>query len=419
MKPNIQKIRGDFPILRRIINGRQLIYLDSAATTQKPNSVIEAVSSFYKYYNSNIHRSVHALAGDATEAYENARKRVAEFVNAPDSSCVVFTKNCTEAINLVAYSWARTRLKPDDEIILSVMEHHSNLVPWQEVAKETGARIRFADITSDGNLNFLSFYNLLSPQTKIISLTGLSNVLGSLVDIKKVSESAKLFSALLIVDGAQLVAHTPVDFQSLDADFLAFSGHKVLGPTGVGVLVGKRERLEEMSPFLTGGDMILDVTLDDAEWNEVPWKFEAGTPPIAGAIGLATALDYLESVGMEALLEYERELMDFALRELKEVEGLRIYGSSNERIGALAFNLEDERGRIIHPHDVGTLLDHEGIAIRVGHHCAKPLMRRFEVNSMCRASFYLYNTEEEVSALKDALMKARDFFSGKRAANVV
>jgi len=412
---DVERIRCDFPILRREVRGKRLVYLDSAATSQKPLSVMEAVEDYYQWYNANVHRGIHELSEEATLAYEKARGKVARFVNAPEAACVAFTKNCTEAINLVAYAWARRRFGPDDEIVLSEMEHHSNLVPWQLAAAECGASLRFIPVTDEGELDLSHLDSLITERTKLVSVTGMSNVLGTYNDVSGIAAAAHTVGALVMVDGAQLAPHAPVDLRALGADFLAFSGHKMLGPTGIGVLVARREILEEMEPFLGGGEMISDVRLEGSTWNEVPWKFEAGTPPIAEAIGFGAAVDYLDQVGMDMVREHERELVRRGLDAIGSVEDIVMYGPNDpERRGAtFSFNLRGRDGSLIHPHDVGTLVDAEGIAIRAGHHCAKPLMRRFEVPAMSRASFYLYNTEEEIDLLVEALEKARRFFTGE------
>jgi cysteine desulfurase/selenocysteine lyase len=412
---DVGRIRRDFPALQRRVNGRPLVYLDSAATSQKPAHVIEAVEDYYRRYNANVHRGIHALSQEATEAYENARVKVARFVNAPDPACVVFTKNCTEAVNLVAYAWARQELGPEDEILLTEMEHHSNLVPWQLAARDCGASLRFIPVTDNGELELDQLDSLATRRTKLVSVTGMSNVLGTYTDLARIMAVAHSVGALVLVDGAQLVPHAPVDFEALGVDFLAFSGHKMLGPTGIGVLVARREILEEMDPFLGGGEMISDVRLDGSTWNDVPWKFEAGTPPIGEAIGLGAAVDYLDQVGMDLAREHEQELVRFALESLESVKGLKLYGpaESKRRGATFSFNIHLPNGSLIHPHDVGTLVDAEGVAIRAGHHCAKPLMRRFGVSAMCRASCYLYNSRGDIEALVAAIEKARRFFAGE------
>lgn len=407
------KISRDFPILKRKVNGRKLVYLDSAATSQKPRQVIEKVSEYFERYNANPHRGIHTLAEESTEAYEGARARLARFLNA-SANGVVFTKNCTEAINLVAHSWARRRLAAGDEILCTVMEHHSNIVPWQMVAADTGVKLRYIPVTGQGDLDLSSLDKLITRKTRLVAVSGASNVLGTITRLEPLIESARDSGALVLVDGAQLVPHLPVDFKAMGADFLAVAGHKMLGPTGIGALVAKPELLEEMEPFLGGGGMILDVTLEGSKWIESPWKFEAGTPVAAEAVGLGAAVDYLEKIGMDMIRRHEKKLADYALREFAGIEDFHLYGELGpERRGAtFSFNIGDSRGGIIHPHDVGTCFDTLGLAIRAGHLCAKPLMRRFEVISMCRASCYLYNTESDIDELVDAVHKVKKFFAG-------
>lgn len=407
-------IRRDFPILSRKVNERDLVYLDSAATSQKPRQVIEAMSRFYERHNANPHRGVHLLAGETTAAYEEARDRTAAFVNAPGSNSVVFTGNCTGAINLVAHSWARRNLKPGDEILTTVMEHHSNLVPWQMAARDTGAKVRYIPVSDSGELDLESLSELVNPRTRLLAFSGMSNVLGTINDPAPLVEAASRVGAVTLLDGAQLVPHAPVDFQALGVDFLAFSGHKMLGPTGIGVLVAKPALLDGMEPFMGGGGMILDVTLDGSKWIEPPWRFEAGTPPTAEAVGLAAAIGYLDALGMDKVREREKELVRYALDAFENLDDFRLFGPHDpERRGAVfSFSVGDGRGGIIHPHDVGSYLDHLGIAIRAGHHCCKPLMKRFNSVAMCRASCHVYNTEQEIDSLVDAVRKVRKFFAG-------
>lgn len=404
---DVQRIRKDFPILDRKVHDQPLVYLDNAATTQKPRQVIDAVVNYYSRYNANIHRGLHALAEEATAAYETVREQTARFIHAPAARGIVFTRNATEAINLIANAWGRSNLKPGDRILLSEMEHHSNLVPWQLLAQATGSQLAFVPITDDGRLELSQLDGLLSPRTKVVSVTLMSNVLGTINPVARIAEAAHRRGALMVVDGAQGVPHLPVDVQALGCDVLAFSAHKMLGPTGVGVLWAREELLESMEPFLGGGEMISDVQLTSAKWNEIPWKFEAGTPNIADVIAFGKALEYLERLGMERVREHERELTTYALTHLSEVEGLTLYGPSGVegRGAAVSFNLNG-----LHPHDVGTVLDAEGVAIRAGHHCAKPLMRRLGVAATARASFYIYNTTEEVDRLVDAIRAAQAFF---------
>jgi cysteine desulfurase/selenocysteine lyase len=399
-------IKQDFPIFKRRIYGKPLIYLDNAATTQKPRQVIEAIREFYQNYNANVHRGVYRLSVEATEAFENARAKVARFINAKDSE-IVFTKNATEALNLVAYSWGLCNLKKGDRILLTEMEHHSNIVPWQLVAKHTGAVVDYIPINEDGLLVDEEVDRLLNLEPKIVSITQASNVLGTINDVKEIVEKAHKVGAIAVVDAAQSVPHMRVDVKELGCDFLAFSGHKALGPLGVGVLYGKRDLLKDMNPFLGGGDMISRVWLSGAEWNELPWKFEAGTSSVADVIGLGVAVDYLNSIGMSRVRAHEVRLTEYALKRLSEISDIRIYGPRDldKRSGVISFNLSG-----IHPHDLATILDEEGIAIRAGHHCAMPLMTKLGVAATARASFYIYNSESDIDALVEGLYKARRIF---------
>jgi len=408
---DVQRIRADFPILGRTVHEKPLVYLDNAATTQKPRQVLEALTTFYSRSNANIHRGIHTLAEEATAAYEAVRERTAQFIHAPSARSIVFTRNTTESINLFANAWGRAHLTPGDQILLSEMEHHSNLVPWQLMAKATGATLAFIPVGDDGRLTLDRLDTLLTPRTKLVAITQMSNVLGTINPIERIVERAHARGALVLVDAAQSVPHLPVDVQRLGCDALAFSAHKMLGPTGVGVLYAREELLESMEPFLGGGEMISDVQLTSATWNEIPWKFEAGTPNIADVVAFGEALAYLERLGMESIRAHEHDLTAYALKRLQGVEGLALYGppSADDRGGVISFNLEG-----LHPHDVGTVLDAEGIAIRAGHHCAKPLMRRLGVAATARASFYCYNTREEVDRLIDAIRVVQTFF-GKRA----
>ena len=405
---DVKRIRRDFPILDRKVHGKPLVYLDNAATTQKPRQVIDALVNYYSRYNANIHRGIHALAEEATAAYEAVRERTARFIHAPSSRGIVFTRNTTESINLFANAWGRSRLKPGDQIVLTAMEHHSNLVPWQLLAKATGASLSFIPVTDDGRLRLEDLDTLLKTRTKIVAVTHMSNVLGTINPVKEIAERAHAHDAVVLIDAAQSAPHMPVDVTQLDADAFVCSAHKMLGPTGVGVLYAREALLESMEPFLGGGEMISDVQLTSATWNEIPWKFEAGTPNIAGVIAFGEALAYLERVGLAAVHAHEQDLVAYTIKRLGELEGVTLYGPRPEvadRGGAVAFNLNG-----LHPHDVGTVLDAEGIAIRAGHHCAKPLMRRLGVPATARASFYLYNTREEVDALIGALIEAKAFF---------
>lgn len=407
-----ERVRRDFPGLVRPPEGKPLVYLDAAATTPKPLPVIQAMSEFYEHRYANVHRGLYDLAQGATAAFEAVRDKVARFVGAHDRSGVVFTKNCTEAINLVAYAWARRHLRAGDEVLVSELEHHSNLVPWQQACRATGASLRHIPLDDAGRLDLSRLDGVLGPRTRLLAITGLSNVLGTFTPLGALVAAARDVGALVLVDGAQLVMHAPVDVARLGADFFAFSGHKLLGPTGVGVLVARPELLEQMDPFLTGGEMVLDATLERATWTDVPHRFEAGTPMIAEVIGLGAAIDYLGGLGMDWIRSQDRRLRGHGLEVLRGVEGLVLYGEQTVRDTAatFCFNLFDERGELVHPHDVGTLLADEGIAIRVGHHCARPLMRRLGVPATCRASCYVYNTEEELDVLAEALARARGFF---------
>lgn len=400
-------LRPDFPILSRTVHGRPLVYLDNAATTQKPAAVIEAEADVYRHYNANVHRAIHALGEEATAAYERARGTVARFIGAADPRGVVFLRNATEGLNLVAWAWGRRRLRPGDEILLSPMEHHSNLVPWQLVAAETGARLRFIPILGDGTLDqaALGRDGLLNARTRIVALTAASNVLGTLPPVAEICAAARQAGALSVVDAAQSVPHLPVDVAAIGCDFLAFSGHKMYGPLGIGVLWGRPERLEETEPFLGGGEMILRVDLERSTWNEIPYKFEAGTPNVAGAVGLAAAVDYLTALGMEAVAAHEARLTEHALAALGDLPGVAIYGPPAPRGSLVAFNVQG-----VHPHDLAQFLDQDGVAVRAGHHCAQPLMRHLGVGATARASFALYNTEAEIDVLCASISRARGFF---------
>ena len=397
-----QEIKKDFPVLQRKVNGHKIIYLDSAATSQKPLAVINTISKFYKTYNANVGRSIHTLAEEATEKYEGAREKVARFIGAPSSREIIFTRNATEAINLVAYSLGKN-LRPGDEIISTVMEHHSNIVPWQFL-KASGVVLKFADIDEKGNLDLQQLKKLLSKKTKIVCLTHVSNVLGTINPVAEISKLAHEAGALVLVDGAQSAPHMPVDVKKLGCDFFVFSGHKMLGPTGIGVLWGRAEILENLHPFLGGGDMIREVKLEETSYNELPWKFEAGTPNIEGAIALGAAIDYLEKIGMEKIREHEIEITNYALQKLSKIKGIRIFGPKNpsERGGVISFTIKGA-----HPHDVAQILDESGIAIRSGHACCQPLMKILKVPAVCRASFYIYNTKEDVDALVAGIEKVK------------
>ena len=401
-------VRRDFPILSKTVYGKPLVYLDSASTSQKPHSVVRALTDYYEGYNSNVHRGVHALSMEATDRFEEARQKVASFIKADSPESIIWTRNTTESINLVANTWAESHIKPGDEIVLTQMEHHSNLVPWQKVASEKGATLRFLPMAQDGTLNLEDVDSIINARTKLVSVVHESNSLGTINPVKELAVKARAVGAAVLVDGAQSVPHQPVDVNELDCDFLAFSGHKMLGPTGIGVLYVKRDVLEEMEPFLRGGEMVLEVWYDHASWNELPMRFEAGTPNIADAIGLGAAIDYLEAIGMDNVRDHEMRLTSHALNALQEIEELDLFGPSdvNSRGGIVLFHSSE-----LHPHDLGTFLDREGIAIRTGHHCNMPVMRLLGVAATARASFYIYNTEEEIDVLVDALKRALRYFA--------
>jgi len=399
-------LRTDFPILAREVHGKPLVYLDNAASTQKPQAALETVDEFHRAHYANIHRGVHTLSEEATTAYEEARDKLVAFVNAPNRRGVIFTRNTTEAINLVAYAWGRTHVGPGDRIVVTEMEHHSNLVPWQVLAREVGAELAYVSVTDEGLLDLESLDRLLHGSVKLVAFTHVSNVLGTVNPAREIVTRAHAAGARALVDAAQSVPHLPVDVEALDCDFLAFSGHKMCGPTGASVLYGRLELLEEMSPFLTGGGMIERVERMEATWADLPGKFEAGTPAITEAVGLGAAVDYLSGVGMEAVWAHEQELAFYALERLVEMPGVRVIGPlAGERSGVVAFTVES-----IHPHDLAQALDWEGIAIRAGHHCAQPLHERLELEATARASFYLYNTREEVDRLVEGIQKAQGWF---------
>jgi cysteine desulfurase/selenocysteine lyase len=412
---NVDRIRKDFPVLSRQVHGKPLVYLDNAATSQKPQAVIEAMDDYYRHYNANIHRGVHTLAEEATGAYEGARRKVGRFINAYSPREVVLVRNTTEAINLVAQSWGRTNVRAGDVIILTLLEHHSNLVPWQLLAQATGARLEFIGLDEQGRLVLEDLDALLAQfgqRVRLVSVSGMSNVLGTINPVAEIARRAHAAGALFLVDGAQSVPHLPVDVQAIDADFLAFSGHKMLGPTGMGALWARKEILQAMPPYMGGGDMIKSVHLRESEWNDLPYKFEAGTPNVADAIGLGAAVDYLAGLGMENVKAHEQAMAAYALERLSTVPNMRIYGpGASERGGVVTFNLLRNGDLLIHPHDLASILDREGIAIRAGHHCAQPLMEHYGVPATARASFYIYNTEEEVDKLAVALVKAQEVFA--------
>jgi cysteine desulfurase / selenocysteine lyase len=403
---DVEKRRRDFPILEQRVHGKPLVYLDNAATTQKPLKVIESLSRYYRELNANIHRGVHTLSQKATEEYEATRRRVQRFIHAQDSREVIFVRGTTEAINLVAQSYGRTRFKPGDEILISEMEHHSNIVPWQLLAQQTGAVLKVIPINDAGELILEAYERLLGPRTRLVSVVHISNALGTINPIRAIIERAHALGVPVLIDGAQAVAHIPVNVQTLDCDFYAFSGHKLFGPTGIGVLYGKAELLEAMPPYQGGGDMIKRVSFDKTIYNDLPYKFEAGTPPIAGPIGLGAAIDYVDEVDLEVIGQHEHALLAYATERALEVPGLRLIGTAREKASILSFVMDG-----IHPHDLGTILDHEGIAIRTGHHCAMPVMEHFKVPATARASFAFYNTHAEIDRLIEALREARRILS--------
>ena len=402
---NINAIREQFPILHQEINGHPLVYLDSAASSQKPRSVIDAVSKYYELDHSNVHRGVHSLGSRATDAFEGAREKVAKFLNSPSSEQIIFTRGTTTALNLVASSYARAVCGEGDEIVITQMEHHSNLIPWQQVAKATGATLKYIPLQPDGMIALEDVEKTITDNTKVVSMAYVSNVFGCTNPIKEVAKIAHKHGAIIVVDGAQSTPHMKIDVQDLDVDFYALSGHKMCGPTGIGVLYGRRELLENMEPIEFGGEMIDFVELYDSTWKDIPYRFEGGTPIIAGAVGLGAAIDFLNEIGMENIEAHVKQLSNYAYNVLSEIEGLTIYGSQTNRSGLVTFNLDD-----VHPHDVSTVLDAKGIAIRAGHHCCQPLMRWLNVSATARASFYLYNTTEEIDKLASALVQTKEFF---------
>ncbi len=402
---DVEKIRQDFPLLHQEVNGKPLAYLDNAATSQKPTQVIEALDKYYKEDNANIHRGVHTLSERATIDYEQAREKVRSFINANSEKEIIFVRGATEGINLIAQSYGRNKLKTGDEIIISEMEHHSNIVPWQLLCEQTGAILKIIPINDSGELILEEFEKLLSSKTKLVSIAHISNALGTINPIQTIIDRAHEHNAVVIIDGAQATPHTIVDVQALDCDFYVFSGHKLFGPTGIGVLYGKAHLLEAMPPWQGGGDMIKMVSFEKTLYNDLPYKFEAGTPHIAGVIGLGAAIDYVSTTGLEAIAAYEHELLEYATEKTLEVKGLRLIGTAQQKTSILSFVIDS-----IHPHDIGTILDHEGIAIRTGHHCAMPVMTHFNVPATARASFAFYNTFEEVDRLIQALGKAREVF---------
>jgi cysteine desulfurase/selenocysteine lyase len=402
---DVKAVRDDFPILATRLYGKPLVYLDNAATTQKPQAVIDRLTRYYAHENANVHRGVHSLSERATEGYEGARQTVCRFLNAADPQGIVFVRGTTEAINLVAQTYGRAHVGPGDDIVLTVMEHHSNIVPWQILCEEKGARLRVVPMTDSGELRLDEYEALLSDRTRIVAVAHVSNALGTVNPIRRIVEIAHARGVPVLVDGAQAVSHLAVDVQALDCDFYAFSGHKLFGPTGIGVLYGKTEMLDRMPPYQGGGDMIRSVRFEKTLYNTLPYKFEAGTPNIAGAIGLSVAIEYLTLLGFERIGEHERDLLAYGTRALMDVPGLKLTGTAQEKAGILSFVLEG-----VHPHDVGTILDREGIAIRTGHHCCQPLMDRLGVPATARASLALYNTREEIDVLVGALSRVREVF---------
>ena len=401
-------IRKHFPILEHEINGHPLVYLDSAATSQKPQQVIDAISNYYEHDNSNVHRGVHTLGNRATEGYEGARDKVRNFINAKSREEIIFTRGTTTALNIVAQSYGRANVNEGDEIVITHMEHHSNIIPWQQLAKERGAVLKYVDLEEDGTLSLEEVRKVVTERTKIVSIMHVSNVLGTMNPIKEITEIAHANGAVMVVDGAQAAPHMKVDVQHLGCDFYAFSGHKMGGPTGIGVLYGKKDLLNKMEPIEFGGEMIDFVGLHESTWKELPWKFEGGTPIIAGAVGLGAAIDFLEEIGLDNIERHEHDLAAYAIKRMSEVEGLTIYGplDPEKRAGLVTFNLND-----VHPHDLATVLDMHGIAVRAGHHCAQPLMKWLDVSATARASFYIYNTEEDVDRLVDGLRMAKEYFN--------
>ena len=402
-----KKIRDDFPILKELMNGKPLVFLDSAASSQKPQRVIEAFADYYRCRNANIHRGAYRLSYEATDLYEGTRRKMAKFIGAPEPESIIFTRNTTESINLIAYSYAMNNLREGDEIVVSELEHHSNLVPWMMAAKKTGAVLRHIPLTDDYRYDYSRLHEVLSDRTRIVSVAHMSNAVGTIHDLKRLGEAARSVNAIFAVDGAQGACHLPVDVQAIDCDFYSLSAHKMLGPTGVGVLYGRKKLLEEMEPFLGGGDMILTVSKDDFKPAPLPNKFEAGTPNIAGVVAFAVALEYLKQVGLENIHEHEMALTSYALEEMKKVPGIRLFGTEHmqERGGVVSFLIDG-----VHPHDIGSILDEEGIAIRAGHHCCEPFMKREGLPGTARASFYLYNGPEDVDALVLGLKKVASIF---------
>ena len=402
---DVERIRKDFPILERTINGRPLVYLDSAASSQRPLAVLRAIEDYETHSHANVHRGVHALSQAATEAYEGARERIRRYINAASTREIIFVRGTTEGINLVAQSYARPRFKPGDEILISALEHHANIVPWQMVCEQTGCTLKVAPIDRRGELIFDEYLKLLSPRTRLVAVAHVSNALGTVLPLKRIIDAAHAQGTVVLVDGAQAVPHSKVDVRALGCDFYTFSGHKMYGPTGIGVLYGREELLAAMPPWQGGGDMILTVSFEKTTYNELPYKFEAGTPNISGAVGLAAAMDYIEGLGIEAIEAHEHKLLQLATAELERIPGIEIIGTAAHKTSALSFTLKG-----VHPHDLGTILDTEGVAVRTGHHCAQPVMTFFGIPATARASFGVYNTERDVAAFIAALQKVREVF---------
>ncbi|WP_309894164.1 cysteine desulfurase [Archangium sp.] len=403
---DVARVRADFPILHQEVRGRPLVYLDSAATTQKPQAVIDALVRYYTHDNANVHRGVHALSERSTAAYEGARERIRRFINARDTKEIIFVRGCTEAVNLVAQSFGRSKVGPGDEVLITAMEHHSNIVPWQMLCDKVGATLKMVPVDERGDLRLEQLDALLTERTRILAVTHVSNALGTVNPVKEIVKRAHAKGVPVLLDGAQALQHFRVDVQDLDCDFYALSGHKAFGPTGIGVLYGKASVLESMPPWQGGGDMILTVTMEKTVYNRLPYRFEAGTPDISGAVGLAAALDYIDSVGLDAIAAHDRDLLEYGAQALEAIPGLKLLGRGRERSGVLSFIMED-----VHAHDVGTILDREGVAIRAGHHCAQPLLSCFGVAATVRASLAMYNTREDIDALVRGLHKVREVFA--------
>ncbi len=407
---DINEIRNDFPILSRKVNGHQLVYLDNAATTHKPRSVINALVDFYENHNSNVHRGVHTLSMEATDQFEEAREKISSFINSETSQSIIWTRNASESLNIISYSWGYKNISEGDEILLSPMEHHSNLIPWQELARVKGAKIKYLSLNDDGTLDLSNIDELMTSNTKLVSIVHVSNALGTINPVKELCEKAHQVGALFVLDGAQSIPHMLVDVQEIDCDFFVFSGHKMMGPTGIGVLYGKMEVLEKMDPVFTGGEMVLEVSYEKASWADIPMRFEAGTPNIADSIALGTAVDYLQNIGMDNIHNYEKTITSYGLEKFKELEseGVTLFGPKSSELKGAVFSFHIPG---IHPHDLGTILDGMGIAVRTGHHCAMPLIRSLGVSATARASFYVYNTLNEVDLLIDGIKSTIRYFT--------